>query len=41
MEMNVIQGKNDNCSDSAIVVGRDYDEAMDHFLGYCTALSNR
>jgi hypothetical protein len=24
----------------AIVVGRDYDEAMDHFLGSCTALSN-
>ena len=31
----------DDVVGDAIVVGKDYDDAMDRFLEYCTALSNR
>ena len=31
----------DDVVGDAIVVGQDYDDAMDRFLEYCTALTNR
>jgi hypothetical protein len=31
----------DDVVGDAIVVGRDYDEAMDRFLAYCASLSGR